>query len=231
MQRIDFVKRVGAGFFTVLLSRTGLLASQKELPRVLILGDSISIGYTPFVQEILAGKAMVVRPVQDNGKPENCAGTTKGLEHLARWIGETSWDLIHFNFGLHDIKHVHPVTGQNSQNPEDPRQAEPRQYKQNLKSITHRLKQTGASLIFATTTPYPEKLEGPVRAYGDDKIYNKIARRIMRKNGVTINDLHAFVSPQMADLQRPNNVHFTEMGSRKLAQVVSSEIIKELSLT
>jgi hypothetical protein len=54
---------------------------QNELPNVLILGDSISIGYTPFVQEYLKGRANVFRPMLENGKPENCAGTTKGVEY------------------------------------------------------------------------------------------------------------------------------------------------------
>src|SRR5690554_6092851 len=88
---------------------------QNDLPNVLILGDSISIGYTPFVQEYLKGKANVFRPVFENGKPENCQGTTNGIKNIDRWLGTKKWNIIHFNFGLHDIKHVDPVTGKNSQ--------------------------------------------------------------------------------------------------------------------
>ena len=40
-------------------------APAEERPRVLILGDSISIGYTPHVQELLKGEAEVVRLVWD----------------------------------------------------------------------------------------------------------------------------------------------------------------------
>ena len=47
-----------------------------------LLGDSISIGYTPHVQAMLAGKATVVRPMRQNGRPENCAGTTNGVRHM-----------------------------------------------------------------------------------------------------------------------------------------------------
>ena len=54
--------------------------------RVLILGDSISIGYTPFVRETLQADAVVVRPTLSDGQPENCDGTTKGVKGLDRWL-------------------------------------------------------------------------------------------------------------------------------------------------
>jgi acyl-CoA thioesterase-1 len=197
---------------------------QGDLPNVLILGDSISIGYTPFVQEYLKGRANVFRPMLENGKPENCAGTTKGVENIDRWLGSKKWDIIHFNFGLHDIKHVDPVTGENSQNPKHPQQANRKQYKKNLEIIAKKLKNTGAKLIFATTTPYPDEVEGPLRKPGMPQKYNRIAVKIMNKNGILINNLHAFMVPRMAELQLPNNVHFTEQGSREMAKKVVERI-------
>ncbi len=197
---------------------------QNDLPNVLILGDSISIGYTPFVQEFLKGRANVFRPMLENGKPENCAGTTKGVENIDRWLGDKKWDIIHFNFGLHDIKHVNPVTGENSQNPKHPQQANRKQYKKNLETIVEKLKATDAKLIFATTTPYPDTVEGPLRKPGMPQKYNRAAVKIMNKNGILINNLHAFMVPRMADLQLPNNVHFTEDGSREMAKKVVERI-------
>ncbi|MCX5683968.1 MAG: SGNH/GDSL hydrolase family protein, partial [Planctomycetota bacterium] len=70
------------------------------LPRVLLIGDSISMGYTPGVRELLKGKANVRHP------PENCAATVVGLKRLDVWLGEKKWDVIHFNFGLHDMKYI-----------------------------------------------------------------------------------------------------------------------------
>lgn len=197
---------------------------QNDLPNILILGDSISIGYTPFVQEYLKGKANVFRPMLENGKPENCQGTTNGVKNIDRWLGTKKWDIIHFNFGLHDIKHVDPVTGENSQNPKHPQQANRKQYKRNLETIVEKLKATGAKLIFATTTPYPDVVEGPLRKPGMPQKYNRVAVKIMNKNGILINNLHAFMVPRMAELQRPNNVHFKEEGSRELAKKVVERI-------
>ena len=197
---------------------------QSDLPNVLILGDSISIGYTPFVEEYLKRKANVFRPMLVNGKPENCEGTNKGVKNIERWLGDKKWDVIHFNFGLHDIKHVDPVTGQNSQNPKHPQQASSKQYKKNLEIIVEKLKATGAKLIFATTTPYPDVVDGPLRKPGMPQKYNRIAVKIMNKNGILINNLHAFMVPRMTELQLPKNVHFTEEGSREMAKKVVERI-------
>jgi acyl-CoA thioesterase-1 len=208
-----------------------MLPAKNSLPNVLILGDSISIGYTPFVKQKLIGWANIMRPMLENGKAENCQGTNNGVKNIKRWLGETKWDVIHFNFGLHDLKHVDPLTGKNSTNPNDPQQANLKQYKKNLTEIVEVLMETKAKLIFATTTPYPDKVDGPLRLPGMPKKYNKIATKIMTKNGIPINNLHAFVLPRMNEIQRPNNVHFTETGSKALAEKVADRIKEALDLT
>ena len=208
----------------LLLTKFNMQNSHNDFPNVLIIGDSIYIGYTPFVRKFLKGKANVYRPMHMDVKPENCQGTTYGVKHIDRWIKGKQWDVIHFNFGLHDIKHVHPVTGKNSKNPEHPHQANLNEYEVNLKEITGKLKSTGAKLIFATTTPYPDEVNGPLRKPGMHEQYNEVAVKIMVRNNIAVNDLHAFVMPRMQKLQRPNNVHFTRKGSKALAKVVAEKI-------
>lgn len=225
MKRKEFIKLGITGAVAAIFRFNSYAKTNNALPKVLILGDSISIGYFPYVKEYLKGKADVTRPFKSDGKPENCQGTTNGIANIDRWIGDTKWDVIHFNFGLHDLKHVHPETGKNSNELEDPRQAEPKQYKKNLKYITKVLKATHAKLVYAATTPYPENVGGPLRAYGDAEKYNKIASKIMKKNKVPINDLYGYVLPRISQLQRPNNVHFTDEGSKELGEQVSKIII------
>ena len=60
---------------------------------MLIIGDSISIGYSLPLRAALKGSAHVDRP------PTNYAHTWKGLEAIDRWLGVGKWDLIHFNWG------------------------------------------------------------------------------------------------------------------------------------
>lgn len=198
------------------LTTAGVAAEKK---RVLILGDSISLGYTPFVKQMLAKEAVVVRP------RENCAGTNKGIKNIDKWLklDGGKWDVIHFNFGLHDLKRVNPTTGRNSNNPKDPRQAEPDRYGKQLKTIVAKLKKTGAKLIFATTTPFPAGVR-PHRDVADPAKYNAIAVKIVKEAGGTIDDLNAFAKPRLKKIQRPVNVHFTRDGSRLLA----GEVVKHI---
>ena len=201
--------------------------SNRELPKILIIGDSISGGYFPFVQDSLIGKAKVFQPtyIDENGKTKGCCGgTTQGLKEMDSFLSNKKWDIIHFNFGLHDIKHIDPVTGKNSKNLSHPHQASPEEYGRNLIEIIKKLKRTGAKLIFATTTPYPDKLGKQMRSPGMPKIYNQVAIKIMNKSEIKINDLYSLVLPRVNELQRPNNVHFNIKGSEFLAEQVLKSI-------
>ncbi len=229
MKRRNFIKTSLVTTSVLLLPTWMRAMSKTDLPNVLILGDSISIGYTPFVKKYLSGMANVYRPMFENGKNENCQGTTYGIQNIDRWIGIKKWDIIHFNFGLHDLKHIDPVTGKNSSNPEDPYQADRKQYKKNLSEIVKKLKNTDAILIFATTTPYPDNLKGSMRDPGLSKKYNKVALKVMKKNKLLINDLYGFVLPKMEELQISQNVHFTETGSEAIGNEVAQFIRNQLN--
>lgn len=216
--------------FAAVLSTVSAGAAAEPQPRVLILGDSISIGYTPHVQELMEGEAEVLRPMRPNGNAENCSGTTYGVTEIDRWLeaGGGKWAVIHFNFGLHDLKRVDPASGAASGDPNHPRQAEPEAYERNLRQIVERLKKTGARLVFATTTPVPEGKLSPHRDPEDVERYNEIARRVMEENGVAIDDLYGFALPRLAEIQRPANVHFTDDGSKALAEQVAASIREQL---
>ena len=184
-------------------------------PRVLLLGDSISIGYTLPVRELLGNAATVHRPAA------NCGQTAYALQHLAHWLGSEKWDVIHFNFGLHDLKYL-DLAG-NYVAPDRGRQvAPPAVYRRNLTAIVTRLIATGAAPIFATTTPVPPGAAG--RPAGSERSYNQCALEIMRDYGVAINDLWSFAVQRQSDLQRPNDVHFTTDGYRELAGLVARSI-------
>jgi acetyl esterase/lipase len=194
------------------------------LPKVLIIGDSISIGYTPPLTEMLRGKAEVVH------NPGNAAHSAYGLENLDAWLGDTQWDVIHFNHGLHDLKYVDD-SGKNVSNKELGHQQIPvEQYAKNMEAIVSRLKETGAKLIFATTTPFPVNLKNPVREKADVAAYNDAALEVMKKYDVAVNDLCAFAEPRLAELQLPMNVHFTEIGSEALARETAKPILRALGL-
>jgi lysophospholipase L1-like esterase len=231
-----------AGMCALLWSTPALAASDETakyewsftpdpaLPNVLILGDSISIGYTLAVRARLKEKANVFRPLTSNGKgPENCSGTTLGVKAVDRWLTGRKWDVIHFNFGLHDMKRVTEAGGsRNSNKPEDPRQATVEQYAENLAAIVAKLKAAGARLVFATTTPVTAGTTNPWRDFTDPPRYNAAAVEIMNANGIRVNDLFALCEPQLGQIQARQNVHFNVKGSRVMAEQVARVIAEEL---
>ncbi len=201
-------------------------------PRVLIIGDSISIGYWKHVRELLAPDAAVFRPLNSRGGAENCQGTNNGVGRLDAWLKANGgkWDLIHFNFGLHDLKRVHPETGKNSANESHPHQAPPERYARQLEAMVKRLKKTGAKLMFATTTPVPEGAVRPYRAVGDAVRYNAIAEDIMDRHQLLTNDLYLFAYQRLDKIQRPADVHFTPDGSKVLGREVARRIKEALGI-
>ena len=201
------------------------------LPNVLILGDSISVGYTLGVRARLAGRANVFRPLQaDRSGPENCQGTTLGAKRVAHWLTGRKWDVIHFNWGLHDLKHVKiSGTSENSDEASDPVQASIPAYVENLRQIITRLQATGARLVFATTTPVVPDTRSPLRSPDSPPAYNAAAITLMKANGIRVNDLFALTTPKLSQLQLPRNVHFTAAGSDLLATEVARIIGEELA--
>jgi acyl-CoA thioesterase-1 len=192
------------------------------LPRILIIGDSISIGYTREVRQHFAGRANVHRP------PDNCGPTVFGLEQIDSWLGAGRWDVIYFNFGLHDLKFLDSKGTYIVPSPQDRPLASPEEYAANLRQIVDRLRRTGARLIFATTTPVPAGTIG--RVEGSELAYNAAATALMRETGVTVDDLHAFAVAR-PQLRRPKNVHFTPEGCLALADHVAATIDTVLTVS
>ena len=195
----------------------------EELPNVLIIGDSISIGYTPYVSEALEGKANVVH------NEGNAQHTGTGLLELDEWLGNTTWDVIHFNWGLWDLcysSEQSEIYG-NRDKIHGKVTFTPEQYGKNLEQLVIRLKQTNTVLIFATTTFVPKGEAG--RFFGDDNRYNRVAVRIMKKHNIQINKLNA-ISRKIYKKHKKaeGDVHYTSEGYALLAEEVANKILDNL---
>lgn len=170
------------------------------LPRVLLIGDSVSRGYTQAVRRALAGKANVHRA------PANCGPTASGIKNLEVWLGDGHWDVIHFNFGIHDRN-----------TPVD-------EYLSRLETIVKRLQATGARLIWASTTPIPDDAAKKQSAASIIE-RNTAAASLMAKHRVAVNDLFSTVTPRLAELQNPNDVHFGSVGYDFLGARVAEAVM------
>lgn len=194
---------------------TAPIEDDPALPRVLIIGDSISMGYTLDTRAMLKGVANLHRP------PTNCGPTTKGLEQIDDWLGEGKWDVIHFNWGLHDLKYMNEK-GQLVAVDQGKQQVPIEQYAKNLDDLVKRMKKTGATLIWRNTTPVPEGAKGRLPA--DAVRYNEAAAKVMAKHQVPIHDLYSFAKEHEKEIQRNKDVHYTKEGSKKLAEQVVAVI-------
>jgi len=174
-----------------------------KLPRVLLIGDSVSRGYTQPTRKALTGKANIHRA------PANCGPTASGLKNIEVWLGEGKWDVIHFNFGIHD------------------RATPAADYVKRLEEIVTRLEKTGAKLIWASTTPIPDN---PAQKQTAASIVEKnaVAAEVMKKHGIPTDDLFGAMTPRLAELQNPNDVHFKGEGYDFLGAQVGEAILLRL---
>ncbi|MBN2584181.1 MAG: SGNH/GDSL hydrolase family protein [Planctomycetes bacterium] len=192
--------------------------------KVLIIGDSISIGYTPTTQAALGDGFAVAH---NEGNAEDSANL---LAHLDEYLAaDSDAALVHFNCGLHDIKTA--VPGDAHQVPLD-------RYRENLRAIVARLKATGKPLVWATTTPIHDQRHYAThtttfhRYLRDVLERNAVADEIMAEAGIPVNDLHAVIAEAGVDkCVRDDGVHMTEEGSRRLGAAVARVVRERLRAT
>ena len=200
------------------------VAQTAKLPKVLIIGDSISMGYTPYAKKALAGKAFVTRH-KGNGGP-----SIRGIVHIDKWLGDTKWDIIHFNWGLWDMYGWEYVKEDRS----------PAMYKKRLEKLVLRLKKTGATLIWGTTTPAcPAAEKTMLKRFNNttviikpelEKQYLDAALEVMKQHQIKINDLHALMAPKLKEYSRgKDDVHYTKEGSELLGKQVAESIEKAIN--
>ncbi len=190
-----------------------------DLPKVLLLGDSIRMSYQPHVASLLNGTAQVVGPA------DNCQYSLFTLSSLDRWIAALGKpDIVHWNNGIHDSGH----------NPaRSPVQIPIDMYRANLGFILKRLTSLTPKVIWATTTPvHPNR---PFRDTGwswrNEEInqYNDAARELMKSNGVPINDLHTLVWGNISEFLAEDQLHLSEVGQKTCANAVAECVLACLS--
>lgn len=192
------------------------------LPNILLIGDSISGGYQKQVRQALQGKANVVK------NAGNAEWTGTGLKKIDSYLGETKWDIIHFNWGLWDLYGWEYHEEDRS----------PEAYARRLEQLVTRMKQTGAKLIWATTTPACKGPEQTMLKRFKKQVvitpeqqakYSEASREVMTRHGVAINDLHRHMLPTLAEHSLgADDVHFTDAGYNRLAEKVVASLEEAL---
>jgi lysophospholipase L1-like esterase len=168
------------------------------LPRVLLIGDSIMNGYSPFVVEALRGKANVGRLVAFGMIGGNDASAAAFCEKLK----DGDYALIHYNDGLHSL----------------PPRITDEQFGTGLTAMLKHLQTVSPRVIWATTTPAPDRNNtlGPESHNGAVLTRNEMSKTIAATAGVPVNDLYALVIAERESLQGFANLHFTPEGSKRM---------------
>jgi lysophospholipase L1-like esterase/dienelactone hydrolase len=201
-------------------------------PRVLLMGDSIRLGYAPLVAKQLDGVAEVL------SFPENGGDTNSTLKQLDAWIkaGKAPFDtsakddrplIVHFNCGLHDLK-LDKKTKKH--------QVAADEYEKNLRAIVSRFRERTPHVYFATTTPIVDDRHATRKA-GFDRFdrdvvaYNERAVTVMRELGVPVDDLNRIVQDgKPATMLGKDGTHYTAAGSQRLADAVTDCVRRQLRL-
>jgi len=229
---------------------------------VLLIGDSISMGalesldgdemgYGAAVSRMLERMGAV--HVQHNGGWSDAgqAGpSSKGVRCIRHWLGRERWDVVHANFGLHDIARARGYNWS---------AVPPHAYVESLDAIFRHVQASlkpGGQFVWATTTPVPQSLRlagaapGSALSRNNSAVleYNRLAAGLWaskRPGAVVVNDLYSLVTKRCGHrgrygsfyrcaLQRlwPSpldaDVHFNQEGREYLALAVASVIAQQL---
>lgn len=186
-------------------------------PAVLLIGDSISMGYTPTVRERLASSHRVLRV------PDNAASTARTLESIGSWLAGRRWRAIHANWGLHDLRRIDALTGEPAWGQElVPLDA----YRVNLERLAEQLRSVSDLVILATTTPVPPGADW--RVAGDEARYNKVLRDVAAHHALPVDDLWSVATGLGSDQRMDANVHYPSEGYRALGDAVADALQSRL---
>ena len=184
-------------------------ADDESLPRVLLIGDSISVGYSPVVTEILQGKVHVDRL----GTSRSLNDPVLAKETVAR-LGEYAYRVIHFNNGLHGWHLADDI------------------YEAALRAYTDLLQRLGqgAKLVWASSTPVTVANRTDAIDEGRNaQLLHRNARAaaVMAARGIPIDDLYALMLGK-ADLRSPDGYHYNAEGQQVLGKAVAEAVLKAM---
>jgi lysophospholipase L1-like esterase len=198
------------------------------LPRLFVLGDSISIQYGPYLEQYLAGRYHYARKLgtepalKDLDLPQDANGgdSSQVLAYLKAMQAHSGIpaDVLLLNCGLHDLRTI-PST--------DTKQVTPAQYEANLLAILETANEMGLKAVWVRTTPVVDEVHNTGRVdtefhryAADVEVYNGIADGVMRLKHLSSIDLYTFTRNLGPDVYC-DHVHFHEHVREKQAAYIT----------
>jgi isoamyl acetate esterase len=182
-----------------------------------LIGDSIRINAEPTVRLLLPD--LVIESPR-----ENCESSTRIRSRLGEWVPAAAGDLVHMNCGLHDLRY-------------DPGASRPvntlERYVENLRAIFDAVSATGATVVWATSTPFDEgrhNASKPSRRYRADlQRYNAASVDLALACGFAVHDLHGEVlAHDLPSLLLDDGLHFNPAGNAVIGGAIARAIREHL---
>ena len=170
------------------------------LPRVLLIGDSITRGYYPAVEEKLKGKAYVARVATSKA-----IGDPALLSEISGYLAEGKFDVVHFSVGMHGWAYSEE------------------EYKRDFPALLAliRARAPGAKLVWANTTPVRKDRDGGA-SNSRIETRNSVVRELAAGAQIPVDDLHGLMSSH-SDLHT-DDVHYSKDGYSLMAEQVAGMI-------
>lgn len=173
-----------------------------QLPRVMLIGDSITRGYYATVEEKLKGKAYVARYTTSKA-----IGDPALLDEIRTFLKQTDFQVVQFNIGMHGWAYSEA------------------EYEKHFPALVKAIRKAApkAKLVWAHTTPIrKDNPQGATNARIEAR--NAIAAAYCGKQSIPVTNLHALMVTK-AQLHS-DDVHFDKEGSRILGTAVAAGIEK-----
>ncbi len=193
------------------------------MKKIVLIGDSIRMGYDKYVRESMQNVAEVYFPA------ENCSFAEYILRHMHTWLdnlGVDEADVVHWNAGLWDTLRIYEdeecLTTIDA-------------YVNTLERIDKRIKRLfpNAISIFATSTPVLEDggyiKEFEMRYNKDIERYNAAACEVLSKRGVIINDLYSLVKDH-PEYHNDQTHYYTADGTELIGGQVNRVLCEALGI-
>lgn len=202
----------------------------QSLPKLFLVGDSISIYYTPYLETDVSSTYSFSRKTsltpesiaEQLGDPNVQGGNSRMvLDYLEKRYSKPDFepDVVLINCGLHDIKRV-PQTNAIA--------IDSAEYRANLEKMISLIRRHHGKIVWISTTPVDDKrhnaLSKEFLRYDRDVVqYNNIADSVFSRARVPIIDLYTFTK-QLGPGHYIDHVHWDEITRAQQAAYIAGSL-------
>ncbi|MCE9630585.1 MAG: hypothetical protein K8S94_07690 [Planctomycetia bacterium] len=207
--------------------RTNPTIEDGSLPRVLIIGDSISGHYLERVRLLMEGKANIVGEASMDPKKNSWAAVgahfyrtdtaTKG-DDLKTFLAESGpWDIVHFNIGIHMFAGAKP--------------GDEKAYADKLRQVVQTIRDSGAVCLFANSTGTVADNTMPrfPNYLTNCKAFNAAAEEVMREMGVPVTDIYGMIQPRIKELISGDLIHTSAEADQMMAELIAKRLTETIA--